>query len=68
MKSYLEINNYSWSQFKKQVATENIISRLGITIYPTYILLNKKGDILFSTYSLDEILKQLEAATSQKTE
>jgi Thioredoxin-like len=61
-KSYLEKYNYSWSQYKKPSAAENIISRLGITIYPTYILLNKKGEILFSTYSLDEILKQLEAA------
>ena len=65
-KAYLEKHNYSWLQFKKPAAAENIISRLGITTYPTYILLNKKGDILFSTYSLDEILKQLEAATLRR--
>jgi thiol-disulfide isomerase/thioredoxin len=62
-KSYLEKNNYSWTQFKKPATAENIINRLGITTYPTYILLNKKGEILFSTYSLDEIFKQLEAVT-----
>jgi len=62
-KSYLEKNDYSWPQYKKPAVAENIISQLGITTYPTYILLNKKGDILFSTYSLDEILKQLKATT-----
>ena len=62
-KAYLEKHNYSWVQYKKPLSAENIISRLGITTYPTYILLNKKGDILFSTYFLDEILKQLEGTT-----
>ena len=65
-KSYLEKHKYSWLQYKKPAAAENIISQLGITIYPTYILLNRKGDILFSSYSLDEILNQLEASTPQK--
>jgi hypothetical protein len=62
-KSYLEKHNYSWAQYKKPLAAENIISQLGITTYPTYILLNKKGDILFSSYTLDKILKQLEVST-----
>ena len=65
-KSYLEKQKYPWPQYKKPATAENIISRLGITTYPTYILLNKNGDILFSTYSLDEILKQLETATVRK--
>jgi len=62
-KNYLEKHNYSWPQYKKPLAVENIISQLGITTYPTYILLNKKGDILFSSNSLDEILKQLKEST-----
>ena len=62
-KSYLKKHNYPWAQYKKPLAVENIISQLGITTYPTYILLNKKGDILFSSYSLDAILKQLEVST-----
>jgi len=65
-KSYLEKNNYSWPQYKKPAVVENIISQLGITTFPTYILLSKKGDILFSTYSLDEVLKQLEATTPRR--
>jgi len=40
-------------------AAENIITQLGISTYPTYILLSKTGKILYSTYSLDEIFKQL---------
>ena len=56
---YLEKNKYPWLQYKKSQRTENIITQLGISIYPTYILLNKAGKILFSTYYLDEVLKQL---------
>lgn len=58
-KDYLEKHNYSWAQYKKPAATENIITQLGISTYPTYILLNNAGKIVFSSYSLDEVLKQL---------
>ena len=66
-KRYLEKHDYSWAQYKKPLSAENIITRLGITIYPTYILLNRKGEILFSTYSLDELVKQLETAARRGT-
>ena len=59
-KDYLEKNNYSWRQYKKPSTAENIITQTGISTYPTYILLNKRGEIVFSTYSLEEILKQLD--------
>jgi thiol-disulfide isomerase/thioredoxin len=59
-KDYLEEHNYSWLQYKRSQPVENIITQLGISTYPTYILLNKEGKIMFSTYSLNEILKQLE--------
>ena len=58
-KDYLDKNNYSWRQYKKPGAVENIITQSGISTYPTYILLDKTGKILFSSYSFDEILKQL---------
>lgn len=58
-KDYLEKNNYSWRQYKKPAAAENIITQSGISTYPTYILLDKTGKILFSTYSFDNVLKQL---------
>ena len=58
-KDYLENHIYSWPQYKKPSTAENIISHLGISIYPTYILLDKDGRILYSTYFLDNVLKQL---------
>ena len=58
-KDYLEKHNYSWAQYKKPATAENIITRLGISTYPTYILLNKDGRILYSTYYLEEVLKLL---------
>ena len=59
-KKYLRKHNYSWLQYKKSQSVDNIITQLGISTYPTYILLNKEGKILFSTYSLNEVLKQLD--------
>ena len=58
-KEYLENHNYPWLQYKKPPTAENIISQLGISTYPTYILLSKDGRILYSTYFLDNVLKQL---------
>ena len=58
-KDYLDKNKYAWRQYKKPATAENIITQSGISTYPTYILLDKTGKILFSSYSFDEILKQL---------
>lgn len=58
-KGYLKKHDYPWRHYKKPPARENIISQLGISVYPTYILLNKKGQIVFSSYSLEEVLNQL---------
>ena len=58
-KSYLSKHKYRWPQYKKSSGNQNIIEQLGITTYPTYILLNESGKILSSTYSLEEILRQL---------
>lgn len=58
-KEYLDKNKYSWRQYKKPESAENIITQSGIGTYPTYILLDKTGKILFSSYSFDEIVKQL---------
>jgi thiol-disulfide isomerase/thioredoxin len=53
-KDYLNKHNYSWLHYKKPAAAENIITQLGISIYPTYIL-----EIVFYTHSLEEVLKKL---------
>jgi thiol-disulfide isomerase/thioredoxin len=58
-KDYLKKNKYGWKQYKKPSGAESIISQLGITTYPTYILMNQIGEILFSTYSFTELLKQI---------
>jgi thiol-disulfide isomerase/thioredoxin len=58
-KDYLNKHNYSWLHYKKPAAAENIITQLGISIYPTYMLLNKKKEIVFYTHSLEEVLKKL---------
>jgi thiol-disulfide isomerase/thioredoxin len=59
-KDYLKDHHYSWPQYKKPATVENIISQLGISTYPTYILLDKAGKIVFSSYNLNQILKQLD--------
>ncbi|MEO7306928.1 MAG: thioredoxin family protein [Ferruginibacter sp.] len=58
-KDYLAKHNYSWLQYKRPSGNENIVSQLGISTYPTYILLSKTGEIIYSTYLLDEVIKQL---------
>ena len=53
-KDYIEKNNYSWQHYKRPATPQNIIDQLGISIYPTYLLLDRTGNILHSTYSLEE--------------
>ena len=55
-KAYLDKHKYIWQHYIKPAATDNIIAELGIATYPTYLLLDDKGKILYSTYSLDEVL------------
>lgn len=58
-KSHLDKYQYKWQHYKKNPGNNNIIKQLGISNYPTYILLDEKGRILHSTYFLDEVLDQL---------
>ncbi|MEO6611996.1 MAG: thioredoxin family protein [Chitinophagaceae bacterium] len=55
-KDYIEKNNYSWQHYKKPSGSQNIVNQLGISIYPTYILLDRNGKILNSTYYLADFL------------
>jgi len=59
-KDYLNEHLYKWQHYKKNDDDKNIIDQLGISTYPTYILLNEKGKILYSTYSLEDVLKRLD--------
>ena len=58
-KTYLEKNKFSWQHYKKNTNGKDIIGHLGITTYPTYILLDEKGKIMYMTFSLEELLDQL---------
>ncbi|MEO5947543.1 MAG: TlpA disulfide reductase family protein [Chitinophagaceae bacterium] len=55
-KEYIEKNNYAWQHYKKPASPQNIVNQLGISSYPTYLLLDNEGKILHSTYSLEEVL------------
>jgi len=59
-KDYLKKHSFTWQHYKKSDDDHNIIDQLGIQTHPTYILLNEKGKILPSSYSLEEILKYVD--------
>ena len=50
--AYISEHNYSWSNYK-QVYTEKStpVDDLGVTTYPTYILVNDKGQIISKRYN-----------------
>lgn len=58
-KNYLDKHAYPWAHYKKFTGKNNIVSQLGVSTYPTYILLDQTGRIVFSTYSLTEMMSQL---------
>jgi len=58
-KTYLEKNKYRWQHYKIDISNKNIIGQLGITTYPTYILLDEKGKIIYITSSLEELIDQM---------
>lgn len=58
-KTYLGKNKYKWQHYKIGTGDKNIIAQLGITTYPTYILLDEKGKIIYITSSLEELMQQV---------
>jgi len=58
-KDYLDKYKFKWQHYKKIAGSSNVIEQLGISTYPTYILLDEKGKILYSSVSLEEVLGQL---------
>lgn len=59
-KTYLGKSNYKWQQYKISTGDQNIIGQLGITTYPTYLLLDEKGKIKYITSYLEELMHQLD--------
>ncbi|TRW23412.1 TlpA family protein disulfide reductase [Flavobacterium zepuense] len=50
--AYLKEHNYSWNNYKQVHSEKNIpADDLGITTYPTYIILNDKGEIVSKRYN-----------------
>ena len=58
-KAYLDKHQFKWQHYKKNYDSNNIINQLGISTYPTYILLDEGGKILFRSYSLEEALRKV---------
>lgn len=56
-RKYLTKNNYSWPNYL-QDAKNSVTNQLSIAIYPTYIILNKEGDIIGSYNSFVEVMKK----------
>ncbi len=59
-KAYLDKNKFNWQQYKNTTDSNNIISQIGISTYPTHILLDNSGKILYSTYTLEGVLNWIE--------
>ncbi len=55
-KDYIEKIITTGNIIKKPASLQNIVNQLGISIYPTFILLDNDGKILHSTYYLQEVL------------
>src|SRR5258708_32216956 len=54
-KNYLNKHQYKWQHYKRN-DNNSSIDHLGISTYPAYILLNENGKILYSSYSLEEVI------------
>lgn len=57
-KKYLKSKELPWTNYLEK-ESNGLTENLNIRIFPTYILLNKKNDIVIYTNSLDEILLKL---------
>lgn len=57
-KKYLKSKNLHWTNYLEK-ENNSLTENLNIRIFPTYILLNKKNDVVAYTNSLDEILLEL---------
>jgi hypothetical protein len=50
--AYLKEHNYSWNNYKQLPTEKNIpADDLGITTFPTYIIINDKGEIVSKRYN-----------------
>lgn len=58
-KEYLEKHGYTWQNYMQEQKT-NITNDLSVTSFPTYIILNRSGDIVDTFNSFSDVLKKFE--------
>ena len=54
---YLENKNYNWRNFREIDTVQMLTKALGVSDFPTYVLLNKNGEIEKITNSFEQIEK-----------
>lgn len=60
LNQYLNKNNYKWANYL-ETDIKKITKDAGISIYPTYLILDKSGKIISSQNTFDNVLKWLES-------
>ena len=53
--NYLESHNYTWQNYRELGGDNDLIDALDVWEFPTYILINSKGEIITKFYSFEEI-------------
>lgn len=59
LNNYLNKNNYKWTNYLES-DVKTITKDLIIHIFPTYLILNKSGEIIYSQNTFQDVLKWLE--------
>lgn len=52
---YLETHNYNWQNYRELRSGKDLIDALDVWEFPTYVLLNNKGEIITKFYSYEDI-------------
>lgn len=64
-KKYLVTHKYNWKNFR-EYDEKKITADLGISTFPTYIIINENGDIIRILNSFDDVLEFLNSNTRSK--
>lgn len=52
---YLETHNYNWQNYRELRSDNDLVEAMDVWEFPTYILINNKGEIKTKFYSFEEI-------------
>ncbi|MBU2928062.1 TlpA family protein disulfide reductase [Winogradskyella psychrotolerans] len=53
--SYLQKHNYDWQNYRELGTDNDLVEVMNVWEFPTYILLNNKGEIITKFYSFEDI-------------